>query len=178
MNSVGQASAEMDASYYRIIRLDEKDRLNEAIRKEFEICSRTPDRQSHFFHGRYENTYIQASRMPSVERLLALATQHAATILGMPARELKCGFWFNVMQPGDVTTWHSHDEEDELLSCVYYIHVPEGSAELVLLLEKGEKYVTPEENMFVFFSPRMEHAVGRHEGKQPRLSLAINFGPA
>ncbi|WP_456444287.1 hypothetical protein [Thiolapillus sp.] len=177
MNSTEQTAIE-SVFGYRVIRLGTENPLNEAVKREFELCRRTPDRQSHFFHGRYENTYIQASRMPSVEKLLEIATGHAAQILGMKAAQLKCGFWFNLMQPGDVTTLHSHDEEDELLSCVYYVSVPQGSAELVLMLDEGERRVMPEENMFVFFSPRLEHAVGRHDGDQPRLSLAINFGPA
>jgi hypothetical protein len=176
MSTTGEIPTKTGAGYQRV-HLAAATELNQGIRREFELNRGSPDRQSHFFHGRWENIYIHARRMPWVEKLLGIATEHAAALLGREPGQLKCGFWFNLMQPGDVTSLHSHDEDDELLSCVYYIDVPGDSGELLLMLEEGEKRLAPEEGMFVFFSPRLEHAVSRHEGDRARLSLAINFGP-
>ncbi|WP_457676603.1 putative 2OG-Fe(II) oxygenase [Thiolapillus sp.] len=163
---------------YQTVHIRNHDSLNAGILRDFQACRHAPDRQTHFFHGRYENLYIDIRRMPSVRALLDIATGHAARILGMDPGQLRCGFWFNLMEPGQVTSLHSHDEDDELLSCVYYVDVPASSGELVLLLEDGEKRLKPENGMFVFFPPWLEHEVSRHEGGRSRLSLAINFGPA
>lgn len=177
MSPTGEIPIETEANY-KLVHLAAATELNRGIRREFELNRASPDRQSHFFHGRHENIYIRARRMPRVEELLEIATEHAAALLGLEPGQLKCGFWFNLMQTGDITSLHSHDEDDELLSCVYYVDVPASSGELVLLLEDGEKRLKPENGMFVFFPPWLEHEVSRHEGGRSRLSLAINFGPA
>ncbi len=163
---------------YRVVRLEDWRGLNQSILQEFSGCYSRPDRQSHFFHGRHENLYIDAERMPSVRLLLKKAVVQAAAILKLPQAELKYGYWFNLMHPGHVTSLHSHDEDDELLSCVYYLDVPGNSGDLVLELSEGSKYITPENGMFVFFPPHLEHAVTENRSGSPRLSLAINFGPA
>ncbi|WP_456404511.1 2OG-Fe(II) oxygenase, partial [Thiolapillus sp.] len=141
-------------------------------------CHAQPDRQSHLFHGRYENLYIDRERMPSMRLLLNAAAQRAAAILGVSASQLKYGFWFNLMQPGRVTSLYSHDKDDELLSCVYYLDAPQGSGNLVLNLAEGRKTIVPENGMFVFLPPQLEHEVTENRRSSARLSLVINFGPA
>jgi hypothetical protein len=159
------------------VRLPEWQVVNKQILSEFSRHHSHPDRQSHFFHGRFENLYLDADRIPSVGVLLDAALESAADILQQPKSSLKCGYWFNLMSPGHVTSWHTHDEDDELLSCVYYLDVPENSGDLKLRLSETVQSITPENGMFVFFSPMLEHAVGENKSGQPRLSLAINFGP-
>jgi hypothetical protein len=163
---------------FTIVSLPNWESVNGAVLREFSLCRETPDRHSHLFHGRFENLYIDKARMPSMQVLLDRAAGQAAGILGITPSRLKYGYWFNLMHPGHVTSLHSHDEDDELLSCVYYLDVPTNSGDLVLELAEGSKYITPESGMFVFFPPYLEHAVTENRSKLPRLSLAINFGSA
>jgi ectoine hydroxylase-related dioxygenase (phytanoyl-CoA dioxygenase family) len=86
------------------------------------------------------------------------------------------GFWFNAMQPGDKTARHNHDEEDELLSCVYYITAPQQSGDLLLFDREETLRVTPEAGKLVLFSPKLAHAVDENRSDQQRLSVAFNFG--
>lgn len=152
--------------------------VNESILREFSGCLANPDRQSHFFHGRYENLYVDTVRMPSMQALLQPAVRQAAEILGVAPSHLKYGYWFNLMHSGHITSMHSHDEDDELLSCVYYLDVPKNSGNLQLMLARGIHTITPENGMFVFFPPNLEHGVTENHSELPRLSVAINFGPA
>ncbi|MDH5765352.1 MAG: 2OG-Fe(II) oxygenase family protein [Gammaproteobacteria bacterium] len=135
------------------------------------------NKRSHFFAGRYENIYISSDKIPEKELILQAAVSSAAMILNMQAEELQAGLWFNVMQPGDSTTAHRHDDYDELLSAVYYVKVPENSGELLLTVNNFTTHVTPREGMMVFFPPDMMHEVSENRSTEMRLSLGINIGP-
>ncbi|MDH5361583.1 MAG: 2OG-Fe(II) oxygenase family protein [Gammaproteobacteria bacterium] len=136
--------------------------------------------RTHLFHGRYENLYLDADRIPGLALIVDTAMQEAARILGMDVAQLASGFWLNAMHPGDVTTAHTHDDDDELLSCVYYIRVPaeaDRSGQLIITQNDGEEVIiTPREGMFVFFSPQTLHEVTKNETDEMRLSMAFNFG--
>jgi len=85
------------------------------------------------------------------------------------------------MQAGHSTSTHTHEEDDELLSGVYYISVPKESGDLILGdVSKDEKRIriTPEEGEFIFFSPKLLHAVEENQSSELRLSIGVNFGPA
>lgn len=135
-------------------------------------------RRSHFFGGRFENLYLDHERIPALGQVLAQATSYAASLLGLPEQALKRGFWFNDMGPGQSTTKHDHDEYDELLSAVYYIHVPENSGNLIIHDRYSQTEVTPESGMFVFFAPAVLHSVSCNLSGERRLSIGMNFGPA
>jgi hypothetical protein len=134
-------------------------------------------RQTHLFGGRYENIYIDREQIPGLSELITFWTESAAQVLQVNADGLQCGFWFNHMRPGDVTTLHSHNDDDELLSGVYYLKVPENSGDL--LLNHGGRTVTvrPESGKLVLFSASDEHEVTRNLSRQERLSIGMNFGP-
>lgn len=158
--------------------LHDAESLNPALVKAFIERQHDPDnRQTHFYAGRYENTYMDAAKLPGVERILAFAKTCAAEILNKREDELKLGFWLNAMQPGQRTLPHRHDDADEWLSGVYYLQVPYNSGELVLSDEVGMTEISPEEGKMVFFDPSTEHEVTLHEGEGMRLSLAVNVGP-
>lgn len=95
----------------------------------------------------------------------------------MDSERLQAGCWLNAMPPGSVTLLHSHDDDDELLSGVYYIQVPDRAGRLVLHHAGGRVTVEPEAGKFVFFDPAIPHEVTRNESAQTRLSLGFNFGP-
>ena len=113
-------------------------------------------------------------QVPELGDLFDEACSHARRILGID--DLQAGCWFNFMPPGAVTTVHSHDDDDELLSGVYYVSVPEDSGQLIIH-ENNEQYaITPQQGMFVFFPPDVVHEVSENMSTQQRLSIAINFG--
>jgi len=157
--------------------LDDFDSLNQSILKAYDREAQGQfSRHSHLELGRYENTYIDISAIPEFQPL-ADAVKHTAQTL-LQQTELKMGFWFNAMQPGDKTARHNHDEEDELLSCVYYITAPQNSGDLLLFDCDETLRVTPEAGKLVLFAPKLAHAVEENRSDQQRLSVAFNFGLA
>lgn len=135
-------------------------------------------RKSHDFNGRYENIYISQKLIPELSLILETVNNYAADILNCSSSDLKAGLWFNVMNPGDSTTLHKHDDDDELLSAVYYVSVADNSGTLILDKPPVQSQVTPEEGLFVFFPPNMPHEVTENMSDKCRVSLGINIGPA
>ena len=131
-------------------------------------------RRSHLFNGRYENIYLTPEQIPELEHLLDEACDHARRITGID--DLQAGCWFNFMPPGAVTTVHSHDDDDELLSAVYYVSVARNSGNLIIHEGNKQHTITPEQGMFVFFAPDVVHEVSENLSSHERLSIAINFG--
>jgi len=132
--------------------------------------------RSHFFAGRYENIYVPEARMPALHPVLAAARKGAADYLQQPALVLSVGFWFNEMEPGQVTLPHRHDEDDELVSGVYYVHVPRNSGDLLLTHGDVSARVQPVAGQFVFFAPDVLHEVTENRSTETRLSIGMNFG--
>jgi len=135
-------------------------------------------RRSHFIGGRYENLYLDHDRIPELKQILTYATSCAALLLEKSVPSLKGGFWLNAMTPGQTTSKHDHDEDDELLSSVYYIHVPENSGNLIVHDRHCKTELIPEAGMLVLFSPAVVHSVSTNLSGENRLSMAMNFGPA
>jgi hypothetical protein len=157
-----------DASHY-----------NRAIEKAYYQYRDTDHaRKTHLFQGRYENIYLSESLIPGLDYVFKTILKRAAIHLGKSENELKLGFWFNEMQPGDRTTLHSHDDYDELLSAVYYVKVPPDSGHIVFHENDHIKEILPEEGLFILFSPELKHEVTENRSNETRLSLGINIGPA
>ena len=160
-----------------VMELPEAESVNTLLWEQFLAARDDPALQrSHYFAGRYENIYIPETRMPALAPVLQAARQGAECYLGKPVAGLSTGFWFNEMGPGHATLPHHHDEDDEQVSGVYYIRVPDDSGDL--LLKQGEdcQRITPREGMFVFFSPKVVHEVTRNNSDSVRLSVGMNFG--
>lgn len=136
-----------------------------------------PDtRQSHFFAGRFENIYIDAQRLLELSTLLQRVREYAGLILKIPDKNLRVGFWFNEMGPGHRTLEHSHDDDDELLSAVYYVRVPEHSGDLVLSALQGKIQISPVAGQLLFFKPDLLHEVLENKSNETRLSIGMNVG--
>lgn len=136
--------------------------------------------KTHHINGRFENIYLPREQLPNLPQLLDEAVNFASQVLENK-QPLKVGFWFNEMQAGDTTSANTHEEDDELLSGVYYIKVPKNSGDLVLGdKSKGDEcvYITPKAGEFIFFSPKLLHAVEVNQSSQARLSIGMNFGAA
>lgn len=159
-------------------KIKQADKLNPQIEQGF-YSNRDTDiaRKTHLFGGRYENIYIPESAIPELGEVLSEIRMHAASVLNMKPDDLKLGFWFNEMQPGDVTTLHSHDDFDELLSAVYYVKVPGDSGHIVFHEPDQKKEIPPEEGMYILFSPELKHEVTENRSAETRISIGINIGP-
>lgn len=134
-------------------------------------------RKTHFFEGRYENTYIDRVLLTHTQDLFSEILTIAQQITGAN-RKLRMGFWFNEMQPGFRTVAHTHEEDDELLSGVYYLKVPKNSGDLLLGKGDNQSQITPNEGDCIFFSPDLMHEVLPNESAEMRLSIGMNFGYA
>jgi hypothetical protein len=151
--------------------------MNKTVLEKFELLTDADFKEkSHLFNGRYENLYLEINKIPELEKVIQLAQENAANILKVEKEKLASGFWLNLMEPGHVTTAHTHDDDEELLSCVYYIKVPENSGDLIITANNEKTAIKPEEGMFIFFSPNTLHEVSKNESEQSRLSIAFNFG--
>ena len=136
-------------------------------------------RKTHLFEGRYENIYLNENHIPELASLINAAIKSAEAIL--QTQGLRVGYWFNYMPPGATTTLHTHDDDDELLSGVYYVHAPENSGRLIIhdraAGETTDKIeITAEAGKFVFFKPNAPHEVGKNLSAEHRLSIGMNFG--
>jgi hypothetical protein len=158
-----------------IVYSSKADVLNHALLHGFLKHQHDPDiKRTHLFGGRYENIYLTSRHVPELKDLLDEACDHAGRLLNID--DLQAGCWFNFMPGGTVTSVHSHDDYDELMSAVYYVSVPENSGKLII--HEGDKrhVIKPQQGMFVFFAPDVVHEVSRNMSADDRLSIAINFG--
>jgi len=159
-------------------KIDNATAINEALFNGFQEYMNDSDiKRSHFFDGRYENIYIDENKIPEKRIVLEQVLNFASQILNKPASQLKAGLWFNGMGPGHSTTAHTHDDDDELLSAVYYVRTPPQSGQLVIRHKQFTTTVEPEEGMFAFFPADIIHEVTKNKSQDMRLSLGINIGP-
>ncbi len=135
-------------------------------------------KQTHYFNGRYENIYVKQCDNPELSHLMDESLQNCAEMLAIKKEKLKIGYWFNLMQPGDVTTLHSHDDFDELVSGVIYISVPKNSGDLIIIRKDKEYKLPPIQGNFVYFDPRTPHKVLQNNSAYHRLSIGMNIGLA
>lgn len=160
--------AHSDLSEQQLLRIDEY--LQQTLIQNSEQL-----RKTHLFHGRYENIYIDEPQCNDLHTLMDEAVQRAAGVIGVDANQLSIGYWFNLMNPGDITDWHTHDDDDELLSGVVYLKVPENSGNLIIR-EQNQVELKPRLGGYVFFLPSTPHVVTENRSLEHRLSIGMNFG--
>jgi len=152
--------------------------LNRQILRDFLLHEHDEDiKRSHLIDGRFENIYLGTEQVPAMETIVQQACQAAKGFLSLSA-PIRAGFWFNAMYPGHATGAHSHDDDDECLSGVYYVTAPENSGDLILHTQEGLFTLTPKAGRFVFFPPEIRHEVSENKSPAFRLSVGMNFGPA
>ena len=152
---------------------------NQELQKYYlDLKDQADTEKTHFFEGRYENIYIDKEKIPNLSLVLKEALGFAYEILNSQV-PLKVGFWFNEMYFGDQTISHTHDEDDELLSGVYYINVPNNSGDLQLgdVAFNDAINICPKAGEFIFFAPDLIHGVNKSHSQKMRLSIGMNFGP-
>jgi len=159
------------------VHLDEHTRLNSRIVRAYERLREHPEtRKTHLFHGRYENIYPPRAEFPEIEPLLDWILENCRKMLGPDNEEPGMAFWFNEMQAGDRTTLHTHNDDDELLSGVYYIEVPNHSGDIIFHSAGQKISFTPAAGDLFLFSPALPHEVGENRSHAMRLSVAFNVG--
>lgn len=165
-----------DPSILHRARFPDAATLNPRLASELDAVRDHPQvHRTHSFHGRFENTYVPAGLLPHFG---VLGDWVLAQARGQLARdELRWGFWFNEMGPGHRTSLHDHDEDDELLSAVYYITAPVGSGDLLLWRDDEPTRIAPEPGLLLMFPPHIPHEVEENRSDAVRLSVAFNFGP-
>ncbi len=161
---------------YSIFTFSEYNSVNAALHEKFSNINREKDiKRTHLFNGRYENIYIDKTLIPELTPALEFANQCAKKILSL-SKNLDIGFWFNNMPPKSVTTAHTHDDYDEMLSGVYYVTVPENSGDLVLFNNEDKKIIIPQQGQLILFKADCLHEVSINNSGQNRLSIGMNFG--
>lgn len=144
--------------------------------------------RSHLIDGRFENLYLERNQLPGLELVLERALVEARAVLGSaraswlrdpltPDQRLRMGFWANAMQPGQATSRHRHEENDELCSGVYYVTAPAHAGDIVFHDGPFETRVTPRAGMMLLFPPALDHSVEVNRSNALRLSIAFNIGP-
>lgn len=133
-------------------------------------------KRTHFFMGRFENTYIPQDRITKLTPIINMARFYARQILGPELDFMKMGFWFNEMPPGSQTSLHTHEEFDEKLSAVYYIQATENSGNLLVHHENQAIALKPAAGKIYLFEPQLPHEVEKNKSDILRLSVAFNFG--
>ena len=152
---MGNPKNRIHASSYRTHECRSYSALNSSLRvRIIQLPEASVVRRSHYLGGRYENIYVENESLPEISVILDAAKMQAAEILGYPHPMLHIGWWLNLMQPGDVTYVHTHDDNDELLSGVYYIDVPRDSGRLVRLDAGRRQEIAPGAGMFFFRARR------------------------
>ena len=169
---VGQRISAIDAVWY-----PEASAINAPLAAAFACLDETGfQRRTHFIAGRFENLYLQREGLPGLEQVLEFAEAQAARRLGKAVAELRSGFWLNAMGPGQSTSKHSHEENDEVLSGVYYVTTPADSGDILFHDSPFETRVSPQAGMLLLFAPDLPHSVEPNKSNQLRLSVAFNFG--
>lgn len=169
-----------DVNIYHKITSGNSPEINSTIESGFMEHHNDPDiRKTHLFAGRYENIYLTEQQIPALKPLVKEALNLAEGILDK--KDLRTGYWFNYMPPGAATTLHTHDDDDELLSCVYYVRVPENSGNLIIYNDpqdggQNKIEIKSRTGDFIFFKPDIRHEVTRNNSTGHRLSIAFNFG--
>lgn len=152
------------------------EQLNERIVASYNILNKKGMLgRSHFFGGRFENFHPDLDHLPELKPVLEQATVYASILLGKPAQSLKRDFWINEMAPGQTTSTHDHDEDNILLSAVYYIYAPKNSGNLIIHDERFFTEFEPADGIFVFFAPTVMHSVSENLSNENRLSMGMNF---
>lgn len=130
------------------------------------------------------------------DELVAQVTEHVRefALAHNSTANYKCQHaWANVAEEGNFQEYHTHD--GSVFSAVYYLKAPEGSGSILfedprlpdmLPIEKitDRNHLSyhkvgyeVEEGMLLIFRSYLRHAVRAGTNKEPRISLALNFGP-
>ena len=138
---------------------------------------------SHFFNGRWENTYLSIEKVPAVREVILAARNMGVEVYGNPLlalfepvdNSIRPPFWFNLAEPSELTGVPDHVHE-ACISGVFYLRVPPKSGNL-FFREKGEEdfVLEPIEGKIVLFPSSLRHGGKENLSEDIRISLAFNI---
>lgn len=154
-----------------------------------EIRSSSEEIEERFLQNK-NHTYYEDQRYPfgrpESEKLINVLTKTVSDIVG--AEMVLTDIWTLTLDYGQSVSAHSHKSntymhQEEFYSIAYYPSAPEGSADLIFLvdacntLEKSVS-ITPEEGGLVVFNSYLTHMTNRHRNKEEqRIVVSANFTP-
>jgi len=154
-----------------------------------EIRSSDGHIEQHFLKNK-NHTYYEDQRYPfgkpESEKLIDILTEKVSQIIGK--KMILSEIWTLTLKDGQSVAAHSHKSnlymrQEEYFSIAYYPSAPDGSAELVFMVDACntlEKSVSlrPETGDLVIFNSYLMHMTNRHQNsEEERVVISANFWP-
>ena len=88
--------------------------------------------------------------------------------------------WLNISPPGSYNAIHCHTpyEDDLSQSGVLYFKCPPNGGNIIFhnpISIYNETFISPKENLLLFFSSRLPHSVEPNLSQEDRISIAFNY---
>ena len=160
---------------------------NNKLVEEIRACSGEIEQQ---FLSKENHTYYEDKRypfgQPESEKLINTLSEAVDSIVGV--KMVLSEIWTLTLNYGQSVAAHSHKSnthmhDEEFFSIAYYPSAPEGSADLIFMVDACntlEKSVSikPETGGLVVFNSYLMHMTNRHQNKNiERIVVSANFKP-
>ena len=160
---------------------------NNKLVEEIRVCSGEIEQQ---FLSKENHTYYEDKRypfgQPESEKLINTLSEAVDSIVGV--KMVLSEIWTLTLNYGQSVAAHSHKSnthmhDEEFFSIAYYPSAPEGSADLIFMVDACntlEKSVSikPEAGGLVVFNSYLMHMTNRHQNKNiERIVVSANFKP-
>jgi hypothetical protein len=160
---------------------------NNKLVEEIKDCSGEIGQQ---FLSKENHTYYEDKRypfgQPESEKLINTLSEAVNSIVGV--KMVLSEIWTLTLNYGQSVAAHSHKSnthmhDEEFFSIAYYPSAPEGSADLIFMVDACntlEKSVSikPETGGLVVFNSYLMHMTNRHQNKNTeRIVVSANFKP-
>jgi len=141
--------------------------------------------RSHKINHRWENQYLNIQFVSEVKNIFTQVSEFLKNYdlpsLVVPHSGIGFSFdefWFNIMEPGDSTSWHNHKEQ-AFMSGVYYLQVPKNSGHLLFRMKKHNEFIynliKVKTGKVVLFPSSLDHSVEQNNSNQVRISISFNL---
>ena len=143
---------------------------------------------THYINNRWENIYLNPQDIPAVLPFLSFTISTALELyqdLLKPHQTLiiphellgyeKNEFWFNSATYRESTCIHNHNEH-AIISGVFYLRVPENSANIIFKSgNNNELEMEAETGKIILFPSELDHYVPENKSSETRISLSFNL---
>jgi hypothetical protein len=160
---------------------------NDKLVEEIRSCSEEIEQK---FLSKENHTYYEDRRypfgQPESEKLINILNEAVNSIVGV--KMVLSDIWTLTLNYGQSVAAHSHKSnthmnDEEFFSIAYYPSAPEGSADLIFMVDACntlEKSVSikPEIGGLIVFNSYLMHMTNRHQNKNiERIVVSANFKP-
>ncbi len=154
-----------------------------------EICAQNRELDAIYLEDKH-HTYYEDKRypfgMPESEKLIGVITNAVNSV--MDKEMVLEDIWTLTLEDGQSVAAHSHKSnkhmnDSEYFSIAYYPHAPDGSADLIFLIDACNTIeksisITPQTGDLVIFNSYLMHMTNRHRNDQlNRIVVSANFAP-